>query len=157
MHEEPFLLTKEMARNYDALCNYLNDNSLKKKNKTTGKGQGKTNKANAKLNTLRSQNFRCVDCGMKFIMDEVGNYPTATYDHIIPYRFGSVLRYNSELVCQPCNNKRHSSEYATITRVFGNITGFDPIPNIPWVDCGRLNGLDHFKKKYGRLAIIKAP
>lgn len=112
------VLTELQAKNYQALKNYLAGFPV------TGNQHGSQFRKNPKkrqrkLELLAEQNFRCIDCGMVF--EEAGHqsFPTATADHIIPYRYGSNLSMNVEFVCGPCNNIREYDRLKHIMRYFG--------------------------------------
>jgi hypothetical protein len=119
--QQPVLnLTEDMARNYDALMNMLNGVLPGRSSKRAGCGNG-AKKQERKRRLLELQNFKCAECQVEFVESD-GKFPGATRDHIIPYRFGSTLAYNSEFVCQQCNSKRNTQfDLAIVLRYFGSI------------------------------------
>ena len=120
IEHEVFHLEVEYHINYIALQNYLNDTPVQiKRSKSACNGNKK--KKHSKLNALKRQGFECLDCNFVFEQDELGNYPTATAEHIIPKRFGSTLALNKEYVCSDCNAKRECDRHSHILRFFGTI------------------------------------
>lgn len=122
------LLSEDMARNAVAIDNLFNDTPANRGSKRAGCGGGAAKQVR-KRNLLALQNFKCADCDHVF--EEIdGKFPTATRDHVIPYRFGSTLAYNSEFVCHDCN--QHRNKYFSldiVLRFFGSLTEVD--------QCGR--------------------
>ena len=107
-------LTAELEQNYIALQRFLTDTCISRKR------NGGT-KSSSKAGFLKKQNFKCIDCDFVFEPDSKGNYPTATIDHIIPYRYGSNIMMNSEYVCGVCNQERENNRIYHIKRYFGSI------------------------------------
>lgn len=119
MEKDDFLLTKVMEVNYNALQRYLSNQPTVRPR--YGRKAGAKSPAR-KLAMLEQQDYRCLDCGIEFIPDENGLYPTATVDHIIPKRFGGRLDFNSEFVCEDCNKAREHNRHHHVMRFFGTIT-----------------------------------
>ena len=113
-------LTEDMARNHVALVNMLNGILPGRKSKRAGCGNG-AKKQERKRRLLELQGFKCAECQIEFVEID-GKFPSATRDHIIPYRFGSTLAHNSEFVCQKCNSTRNNQfDLAIVLRFFGSI------------------------------------
>lgn len=113
-------LTEQMAQNYDALQNFLNDVDIGRKPQRGGNYTKSAKRKARKVERIRAQGGKCVDCQMKFPFDGE-RYDMATVDHVIPFRFGSNLDHNSEFVCEPCNQKREKNRLQVILNYFGTI------------------------------------
>ena len=119
--KDELVLTEGMHRNYIALQNFLNDR-VADRTPQRGRYYNKSEKRKQrKIYLLSLQDFKCKDCGIEFKPNEKGNYPEATADHIIPYRYGSTLCHNCEFVCDSCNQKRQCNALEHIIRFFGSI------------------------------------
>lgn len=114
-------LTHELEQNYHALQYLLRGEVPFKRYRSSGGASGKA-RNKTKLGFLKKQNFTCPDCGFIFKPDRDGKYPTATLDHVIPYRYGSTIMMNSEYVCGPCNlNRDVKFTLDHVIRFFGSI------------------------------------
>lgn len=60
-----------------------------------------------KLRLLAKQNFRCLDCDRKIYAHNGPRHLDATFEHIIPYRYGSSMSdHNLVMLCDSCNRAR---------------------------------------------------
>lgn len=114
------LLTEQMAQNYVALQNFLNDVDIGRKPQNGGQYTKSPQRKARKVARIHAQGGKCMDCEMKFPFDGE-RYDKATVDHVIPFRFGSNLDHNSEFVCDPCNQKREKNRLQVILNYFGTI------------------------------------
>lgn len=117
-----FILHDDYEKNYHALQNLLNDFVPPKNRKRMQSGSCKGMKR--KITLVENQNCKCIDCNYIFEKDIHGKYPTATVEHVIPYRYGSNRALNSEFLCQKCNNKRElcrDTRMSHVIRYFGTI------------------------------------
>lgn len=115
MEDDELQLTARDAINYLALINFSMDYSSKNKRRSGNVG----NKC-GKEAQLADQDYKCLDCKEPFIPESMGyelngkivyHYPTATKDHVIPYRYGSShTGFNIVWLCHSCNNNRAKSE-----------------------------------------------
>lgn len=113
------LLTENLARNYDALQNFLM--GIPGPRRPRRSSYGKNAKARErKKRMIEAQGCKCMDCQKPFTF-EVDRYVDATADHVIPFRFGSTLEMNCEFVCHDCNMKREGYRMSVILRYFGNV------------------------------------
>lgn len=117
----PFNLTSRLEENYQALQNFLTDTPGPRR-KNTGSAWTKSPKRRERKRMLvLEQGEKCLDCGVHFPFVD-GTYPTATADHVIPFRYGSNFSFNCEFVCDPCNNAREKNRMHFILKYFGSIT-----------------------------------
>lgn len=105
-----------LEQNYYALQNFLQEKTVER----TRKSHSCSKQRNAKIKHIRAQDERCIDCGVHFPFIN-GTYPTATRDHVIPFRYGSTLNMNREFVCELCNLAREKNRIFHIKRFFGSI------------------------------------
>lgn len=61
-----------------------------------------------KMRILQQQGYECLDCGREISIYDVPNQKNeATFEHVIPYRYGSSMSdHNIVLLCGKCNRKR---------------------------------------------------
>jgi 5-methylcytosine-specific restriction endonuclease McrA len=114
------LLTDLLAENYEALQNFLNDKPVKRGRNNGGNWCKGAKRRDTKNRRVREQGEKCLDCGIPFPMVD-GKYPSATADHVIPFRFGSNFSFNCEFVCDRCNNLREHNRMHFILKYFGTI------------------------------------
>ncbi len=103
MSDDVLVLTKADERNYHALCNAVHDFAIRRGNQRDLRD---AISAGMKLRLLREQDYRCLDCGVEFVVRN-GQCREATTEHVIPFRYGGQAnRHNIVLLCGPCNLKR---------------------------------------------------
>lgn len=105
------ILTDELHRNYIALQNYRNNVTIKRKRNSLS---GEKHRA-LKVKALDAQAWRCKDCFRPF-----QQISEATVDHVIPFRYGSTRKMNSEYVCQSCNQGREYRREEVLLSYFGS-------------------------------------
>ena len=117
---EPFNLTPLLEENYQALQNFLADTPVHRTKNGGGKWGKSAKRRETKRQRVLEQGEKCLDCGIHFPFVD-GTYPTATADHVIPYRYGSNFSFNCEWVCNDCNNAREKNRMHFILKYFGTI------------------------------------
>lgn len=119
---ETFNLTPLLEQNYHALQNFLADTPVHRNRTKNGGGRWckSPKRRETKRRCVLEQGEKCLDCGVHFPFVD-GTYPTATADHVIPYRYGSNFSFNCEWVCNDCNNAREKNRMHFILKYFGTI------------------------------------
>jgi hypothetical protein len=93
-----------------------------------------------KMKLLQDQGYLCYDCDRElwiegFNFNNLPHYQEATFEHIIPYRYGSSMsNHNLVILCGNCNQKRNKQfDLDIIEDHFGPID-WDALRRIPIVE-----------------------
>jgi len=131
---DELLLTEHDAQNYRALCAAVLDRPVR--NRFQRDHRDMLTPAQ-KLRKLQEQDYCCAECGVEF-QPKSGHYPSATTEHVIPFRYGSAANYhNAILTCRPCNIKRDKEfSLELIERHYGPIdhSMIDATPSVLILD-----------------------
>lgn len=138
MSDDVLVLNAGDAQNYRALL-YLAQDTLDPTR--IGKKRGlffSERYRNKKIKLLHKQDYFCSDCDREMWMEVQGeNFKgaEATFEHVIPYRYGSSMSDNGLLIiCSNCNRKRNKHFSLKIVEDHFGPIDWDALKAIPIVE-----------------------